>query len=246
MNDHNQNEESDDARPPLSRDDILQQVATLPLWRHRITLPHGVVTPGREDGETELARLDLPSDLHGRRVLDVGCSDGFFSFECERRGAAVIGIDDFSSTPFSEGQSGFEIAKRVLNAKAEWRKQSVYELDPEKLGTFDLVLFLNTLYHLRHPLLGLEKIAAVLRPEGVMVLKTYFYRDVRIRGRGFDIFRRPIMRFFETDELNHDPSNWWAPNRTCLEAILGASGFTDLIKMGVYSDRIYYRCSKAD
>ena len=230
----------------MGREDIQQRVAKLSTWRHRIPLPHGVVTPGSENCNAELRRIRLPADLTGQRVLDVGCSDGFFSFECEHRGADVLGIDDFSSTPFNAGQNGFAIAKNILNAKAQWRNESVYNLDPNQHGHFNLILFLNTLYHLRHPLLGLEKIAKVIRPGGILLLKTYYFHDFRFRRWGFNVFKRPIMRFFESDELNDDPSNWWAPNRQCLEAMLRASGFDNLTKLGTHADRVYYRCRRAE
>ena len=205
-----------------------------------------MVTPGREDCATELERIHLPADLDGQRVLDVGYSDGFFGFESERRGADVLGIDDFSSSPFNAGHNGFAIAKGILDAKAQWRNESIYDLDPGHHGHFDLILFLNTLYHLRHPLLGLEKIADVLRPGGTMILKTYFHQDIRFQRWGLDVFKRPVMRFFENDELNGDASNWWAPNRLCLEAMLRTSGFDNLTELGAYADRIYYRCRRVE
>ena len=246
MTDHQPDAHNPRTVLPMGRDEIQQRVATLSIWRHRIPLPHGVVTPGRDDCNAELGPIHLPADLTGQRVLDVGCSDGFFSFESERRGADVLGIDNFSSTPFNAGQNGFAIAKRVLKAKAEWLNESVYDLDPDRHGRFDLIIFLNTLYHLRHPLLGLEKMAHVLRPGGTMLLKTYFHHDVRFRRWGFDVFKRPVMRFFENDDLNDDPSNWWAPNRRCLEAMLRTSGFENLTRLGTYGDRIYYRCRRVE
>ena len=133
---------------PMGRDEIQQQVATLSIWRHRIPLPHGVVTPGREDCAAELVRTHLPADLTGQGVLDVGRSDGFFKFESEHRGAGVLGIEDFNSTPSNSGQNGFAIANGILNAESEWRNESVDDLDPNHHGRFDRNLFLNTIYHL--------------------------------------------------------------------------------------------------
>ena len=61
-------------------------------WFHSIDLGNGMVTPGAKSVETQqlqLEALNLP-DLSGKRVLDIGAWDGFFSFEAERRGAAHV------------------------------------------------------------------------------------------------------------------------------------------------------------
>src|SRR5256885_14814317 len=39
------------------------------------------------------ARFPIPQDLTGKRVLDIGPWDGWFSFEAERRGASVTSVD---------------------------------------------------------------------------------------------------------------------------------------------------------
>ncbi len=230
--------------PKFTRDEILTEIHKLDTWRHRITLSYGVVTPGREDCTKELERLCLPMNLTGLRVLDIGCSDGFFCFECEKRGADVLGIDDFSTTPLNDGNYGFAIAKTLLGSNAQFIKQSVYELCAETIGLFDVVLCLNVLYHLRHPMLALEIIHGLLRPHGVMYLKSYFHQDVRISRWGLDLSTRPVMRFFEGDELNHDSSNWWAPNRYCLEAMLRATNFSNMKHLCTCGNRIYYQCQR--
>jgi len=233
----------------VDRDAKLRAIAELPQWRHRIPLGDGVVTPGREDVEAEVARLALRASLAGSRVLDVGCSDGYYSFECERRGARrVLAIDDMSSM-MNPGANGFAIAHRVLGSAVELREMSVFDLDPAAVGEFDVVLFLNVLYHLPHPLLGLRKIARVMPAGATMYLKTYFHQDVRwwLRGKalGFDLFRgRQVMRFFEAGRLMGDPTNWWGPNRPCLEGMLRASGFPASERLHTIGDRLYYRCRR--
>jgi 2-polyprenyl-3-methyl-5-hydroxy-6-metoxy-1,4-benzoquinol methylase len=65
-------------------------------WYHIIQLTPDISTPGREDFATYhrpiLRQMDAV-DFRGKRVVDVGCRDGRFSFEAQRRGAAeVLGI----------------------------------------------------------------------------------------------------------------------------------------------------------
>ena len=232
-----------------SDEQILRRIAELDCWRHRIQLSPRVITPGSEDCQTEMQRLQLPVSMAGLEVLDVGCSDGFYSFECERRGAArVVAVDDFSSL-MNPGRNGFRIAAEILGSGVGFHEASVFDLNPKQLGRFDLVLCLNVLYHMRHPLLGLERIANMTRPGGQLFLKSYFSQDVRfgVRGHvvGWNWSRRPQMRFFERRELAGDPTNWWGPNQQCIEVLLRASGFLLEQRLGIFGDRVYYQCRRA-
>src|SRR5437763_6710322 len=94
-------------------------------------------------------RFPIPASLAGKRVLDIRPWDGWFSFEAERRGAAVTSVD-------REQQPNYSLMHRRLNSKNDHRLLDLYELPTANLGTFDIVLCLGVLYHLRHPVLGLE------------------------------------------------------------------------------------------
>jgi hypothetical protein len=94
----------------------------------------------------------------------------------------------------------------------------VYDLSPDRIGRFDLVLFAGVLYHLRHPLLALEKVASVTADQ--LILCTHI-----------DLIqvKRPAMAFYPGNELNNDITNWWGPNLPALEAMLKSVGFGDVI-----------------
>ncbi len=194
----------------------MREVAAI-RWFHRIDLGDGVVTPGLDDTPAKLRRLKLPETLGGASVLDLGAWDGFFSFEAERRGAArVVAVDSYCWSGDGWGtKRGFELARRVLGSKVEDREMEVMALSPEIIGTFDVVFFLGVLYHLRHPLLALEKVAAVTK--SLLVLET----AVDLLG-----CRTPAMAFYRDRELNGDPTNWWAPNVIGLCEMLRAAGFS--------------------
>jgi tRNA (mo5U34)-methyltransferase len=185
-------------------------------WFHRIDLGNGLVTPGVDHTAEKLARLGLPADLRGRAVLDVGAWDGFFSFEAERRGARrVLAVDSYCWGGGGWGsKAGFDLAHRVLRSRVESRRLDVLELAPETVGTFDLVLFLGVLYHMRHPLLALERIASVTT--GQLILETH------VDLLGCD---RPAMAFYPGTELGGDPTNWCGPNPAMVEAMLRTVGF---------------------
>jgi tRNA (mo5U34)-methyltransferase len=185
-------------------------------WYHTMPLADGITTRGVDDTAHRLARLDLPRSLEGLSVLDVGAWDGFFSFECERRGAArVVATDDYSWHGGGWGtKAGFSLAREVLGSRVEDIDIDVMDLSPARVGTFDVVLFLGVLYHLRHPLLALERVASVTR--GLLVVETV----VDLVG-----LRRPAMAFYPQRELNNDPTNWWAPNPPGMHAMLSSVGF---------------------
>jgi len=186
-------------------------------WFHSIDLGHGIVTPGRDNSARKVARLQLPESLAGKTVLDVGAWDGFFSFEAERRGAArVLATDSYCwSDPRSWGNKrGFDLAREVLASKVEDQVIDVLDLSPGNVGMFDVVLFLGVLYHMKHPLLALERVASVTRE--LLVLET-----------AVDMLdcRRPAMAFYAGDEFGLDATNWCGPNPAAVLDMLKVAGF---------------------
>lgn len=199
----------------MSADDLRARADAL-RWYHTIDLGGGVVTNGVDDSPQRLARIDLPASLTGLSVLDIGAWDGFFSFECERRGAArVVAADYYSWHASGWGtKAGFQLARTALESRVEDVDIDVMDLSPDRVGTFDVVLFLGVLYHLRHPLLALEKVASVTR--GLLILETV------VDMVGFD---RPAAAFYPERELNNDPTNWWGPNPAAVHGMLRSVGF---------------------
>jgi tRNA (mo5U34)-methyltransferase len=212
-------------RSAFSEDEIRAQIASVGWW-HQIEIAPGIVTPGPDHSAEKLKLFQIPADLTGKRVLDIGAFDGFFSFECERRGAAeVVAID--AAPP-----AGFFIAHELLGSQVKFYKMNIYDLSPEMLGRFDLVLCLGVLYHLRHPLLGLERIHAVCR--GQLILETavcdQHFVDASRSARALAdvapaLLLVPIAQFYPGDELNNDHTNWWSPNLAGLHGMLRSSGF---------------------
>ena len=206
--------------------DIPAAITSVPHWRHRIRLPDGTTTPGSQDTNLQLSRIDLPQDLNEKTVLDIGCSDGFFSFECERRGAKrVLAVDDFSSV-FVDTPEGFFVAHKALNSKVEFRQADLLDLSPDTIGRFDIVLFLGVLYHLRHPLLGLERAADLCAPGGLVIVESEILRPFDdLMERTLGAFSRKLyMQFVEDEQINRDPTNWWIPSRSCVMAMMRSSG----------------------
>ncbi|MBP6822449.1 MAG: DUF1698 domain-containing protein [Acidobacteria bacterium] len=180
-------------------------------WWHSIDLGNGQVTPGAhkiEELRDNYSKFLLP-DLKGKRVLDIGCWDGFYTFESERLGASVTSVDCWRPEKFF-------VAREALKSKAEFHELSVYEVTKEKLGAFDVVFFLGVLYHVKHPLLALEQVCEVTRD--LAVIETHQIDNL------FDT-KHPVMEFYEMDELGGQYDNWWGPNVECLVQMTRTAGF---------------------
>jgi tRNA (mo5U34)-methyltransferase len=199
--------------------DDLRAAAESITWFHRMDLGSGVQTQGIYDPTRTLPRLRLPERLDGKRVLDVGAWDGFYSFEMERRGADVLATDSFSWSGEGWGtKEGFLLARDALGSKVRDLDIDPTELTVESVGgPYDIVLFLGVLYHLPDPMQVLERLRGVTR--GVLVLETEV---------GMLLTRRAAVEFYPKTELNKDPTNWWAPNVAAMTGMLRAAGFSDI------------------
>jgi tRNA (mo5U34)-methyltransferase len=198
------------------------QVDREPYWFHKIQLRPNLVTPGWSDPEKEkLPFFGLPEDLTGKRVLDIGCAEGFFSFEAERRGAReVVAIDSFP-----DSVRRFNIVRAALGSSVTAHLCNVYELKRETFGTFDWVFFFGVLYHLRHPLLALSAIRDVCT--GSMLLQTAIHEEPGFSDTPMAKFHPFGMRSGPQGEL-FDPTVFWLPNRACVKALTESAGFLDV------------------
>jgi len=146
----------------------LRDMAQKYKWYHTIKLADGVYTDSYVPHFKRMWDFNLKCmdgvDFKNKRVLDIGCRDGLFSFEAEKRGAnEIIGIDN----ELSRGASEFLIP--LFKSKVKMYELNLYDLTPEKFGVFDIILFLGVLYHLRTPFLALKKITDCI-PDGGGVL----------------------------------------------------------------------------
>jgi tRNA (mo5U34)-methyltransferase len=110
-----------------------------------------------------LEQIRLPQDLTGMRVLDLAASDGFYSFECEARGAAeVLSVEGPGWLDRAEFKR-YSFAHRRYNSKTRHLASWLEDLDAEALGAFDLTLCLGLYYHLRDPFFCLRKLYTMTR-----------------------------------------------------------------------------------
>lgn len=197
---------------------ILNRVNAI-KWVHQIDVGHGIITRGEWPTRKTVEAMKLP-DLIGKTVLDIGAWDGFYSFEAESRGASrVLATDWYIWSGLGKdersGRAGFDLAHELRGSYVEVQEIDVLDISPDTVGMWDVVLFLGVLYHMRHPLLALEKVYSVTRD--MAVIESHFEINV---GDG-----RPWMVFYPGRELNNDASNWWGPNESAIHAMLRTVGF---------------------
>jgi tRNA (mo5U34)-methyltransferase len=225
---------------------IRKRIAEHGRWWHEIELAPGIVTPGDDSNRMKLPILDglgLPQDLRGLRALDIGCSDGYFTFALEARGAEVVAIDFVPET-----YTGFATAREILGSNADYRMDNVYNLDPKTYGTFDIVLFLGVLYHLRKPLEALDRIRSVMRDGarlfvGTMMIDEYVQLPdgsvTTVAPLNPLLAQVPLWQAYPGDSLNGDFTNCFAPNRRALEVALTEAQFrvdvVQVVSMGGYA-----------
>jgi tRNA (mo5U34)-methyltransferase len=170
----------------------------------------------------------IPRDLTGKSVLDIGCNAGFYSIEMKRRGAdRVVGIDS-DDTYLDQARFAAEVSQMEI----EFKRMSVYEV-PRLRERFDVVLFMGVLYHLRYPLLALDLLHDHVTKDLLVfqsmqrgsrevgdIKHDYLFWDTEV----FEQEAFPRMHFIE-HSYSGDCTNWWIPNRACVEAMLRSSGF---------------------
>jgi tRNA (mo5U34)-methyltransferase len=220
-------------------------IAELPMWYHSIEVAPGVVTPGMFDLRPIVEKMPWP-EVRGLRVLDVGTSDGFLAFELERRGAAeVVAVDipsherwDFELDNRDQGPEflrhvagpttslGFRLAHELLGSSVRLQHISVYDLSPDAVGEFDVVVCGTLLLHLRDPFAALEAIRSVCRG--------HFLCTNQIElGLSVLFPRRPVARLDGTSRL----IQWWLPNAAGHRQMLRAAGFDLVRDSGLYAVR---------
>ena len=200
-------------------------------WYHTIELPDGTVTPGYTDTRVARAYVEWPAGLAGGRCLDVGTFDGFWAFELERQGAReVIALDVGDphklDWPYDWRRSGPELvtqdgrldgahfaqAAAALRSAATRVSASVYELDPDIHGRFDVVVCGALLLHLQDPVRALEAIRDVC--SGELMLVEHLDPVLELVARGVSAAR-----------FGPEGDQWWRANSAGLVALLQRAGF---------------------
>jgi len=218
----------------MDRDQLIAKVDKIGPWFHSVEVADGVLTrainpsPGPQPIDHPRQRWrslepHLPASMQGMKVLDIGSADGFFSIEFARRGANVVAID-------AAGKMVDRVKFLAKHLKLPIKAQVGQGETMDASETFDVVFNLGLLYHSRHPLLLLEKLAP-LAP--VMFLETTI-----TQGEGSYLYFKPPQA-----GVHHIPK--WFPTHNVVIEMLKFVGFT---KFEVFDyetpDRLFLRAEK--
>lgn len=218
-------------------------VASNPFWYHTIEVAPGVTTPGWFDLRPTVGGLPWP-EVSGKRCLDVGTSDGFLAFELERRGAREVvavdladhlawdwpahlragGVEYLRAVAGPEKGEGLRIARDLRGSQVQARQLSAYDLSPETVGEFDVVVCGSMLLHLRDPMRALAAIRSVCR--GAFLCTNQV--DLRLTALGR---RTPLARLHSSG----GDCQWWVPNPAAHRDMVESVGFKVEQESGVYS-----------
>jgi len=189
-------------------------------WKHAIQLPYGVWTAQPEQvshGKNLVKWRRIKPYLkeigvHDKRVLDVGCSEGFFSLEISKIGAAhVLGID-----ASQERIDKARFVQQVLGASIEYEPLNIYDPELTRRGPFDLTLCLGVLHRVPDPhgiIQTLTRISSMILFEWKCLKEGSYYL--------------PVMKYAQGGYVEKDiySTPYWLPSIKCIEQILNRHGF---------------------
>ncbi len=198
-----------------ARDSLHRHLHALQPWRKGPFSLFGIHidTEWRSDWKWNRVAPHL-SALGGRRVLDVGCGNGYYGWRMCEAGARVIGIDP----TIVYSMQYLAIARYLAGARPAFD----HALLPARLEdvpaqeAFDTVLSMGVLYHRRDPTEHLRSLQAHLRPGGELVLETLIVAD------GSTEVLIPDGRYARMRNV------WHIPARTTLEKWIAAAGFESI------------------
>ncbi|RJG14169.1 tRNA 5-methoxyuridine(34)/uridine 5-oxyacetic acid(34) synthase CmoB [Pseudomonas cavernicola] len=195
-----------------SRAQLRQALLGLSPWRKGPFELFGVHidTEWRSDWKWE--RIAPHLNLSGKRVLDVGCGNGYYQWRMIGAGAeSVIGID-----PNWLFFCQFQAIQRYLPELPVWHLPFALEELPEKLEGFDTVFSMGVLYHRRSPIDHLLALKDCLAKGGELVLETLV-----VAGDARQVLV-PEDRYAQMRNV------WFLPSVPALELWLRRAGFVDV------------------
>jgi tRNA (mo5U34)-methyltransferase len=215
----------------VDREALAHKIEELGDWFHNLDL-HGVRTaPNHFLGDFPNVKWRhiskaIPEDISGATVLDIGCNAGFYSIEMKKRGAAKVVAMDVDDRYLNQGR----FAAETLGMEIDFHKLSVYDVDTIP-GQFDFVFFLGVFYHLRYPLLALDKV--VKKVGGKLFFQTMIRGSEQAKpwDKNYHFWNKEIFSdpsfpamYFVENRYADDPTNWFIPNRGAAEASLRSAG----------------------
>jgi tRNA (mo5U34)-methyltransferase len=199
--------------PAEERQRLEERAEQLQPWLQGPFLLGGDLIVGgawRNDQRWVLLGDELPQDMSGVRVLDVGCNAGYDPFMFHLRGADyVLGCE-----PFEFIEQAFFL-EGVYRSGVDFQRIGWQQLDPAQHGVFDIVHCHGVLYHEPDPMALLSRLWKLTAPGGTLLLGSMQLADAAMS----DYARFVPLSYYG------DPTWWWVPGRLALRWMIESSGF---------------------
>jgi tRNA (mo5U34)-methyltransferase len=235
-------------------DELRAEVARLGPWFHAIDLGHDICTKKESlfgepvDNPAPAWRVIatcLSENLSGLSLLDVGCNGGFYAVQAKRRQASRVLAVDASRRHVQQAQ----LVRDALDLDIEVMRRSVYDLDPDDVGRFDVTLALGLIYHCKHPILALERLFSVTKTTLVMesaILPPGSDASLSLPLGGQQSTLHAVAFVDNPPESNEAVQNWFVPSAAALEAMLRLVGFPDVRRVSLTTARVVLVATKPD
>ncbi len=157
-------------------------------------------------------RLAPHVEFRERRVLDVGCGNGYYGWRMLQAGASlVLGFD-----PFLLFLMQFEAVRRYADPALPHYVLPLTDEDiPARLNLFDVTLSMGVLYHRSSPIDHLQSLWHSLRPGGMLVLETLIVES------------DDLINLVPQDRYAKMRNVWFIPSIPMLLRWLDRTGFRD-------------------
>ncbi|HEY3942092.1 MAG TPA: DUF1698 domain-containing protein [Acidimicrobiales bacterium] len=146
---------------------------------------------------------------------------GAYWADCAARGVLPDHRRDMEEfwRPELPGRRGFDFAHQALDSKVETMVADFTTVDLSTVGTFDIVLYLGVLYHMKEPLTCLERLRSVTA--GVAVIETEAVHLNRLDDVS-------LLEFHPGHDVQADFGNWYVPTIAAIESLCRAAGFAEV------------------
>ena len=198
---------------PALRNEVRDLLLQLKPWRKGPFSIHGIDVDSEWRSNLKWDRLENEvAPLADRRVLDVGCGNGYYGFRMTGGGAQlVVGIDPMLLFVFQ-----FMTLNHFLAVPSVVVLPLRLNELPDSRNYFDTTFSMGVLYHQREPLEHLAALRTTLRAGGELVLETLIIPGAK------SLVREPAGRYARMRNV------WHLPTATALEDWLREVGFRDI------------------
>jgi SAM-dependent methyltransferase len=157
--------------------------------------------------------------VRGARALDIGCNAGYDSFLLSSQGAfEVVGIEPYGFYHQAMFLNAVYDAPGVRFMNLGWE-----DLEPRFFGGFDFINCQGLIYHVREPMLLLEKLASIMTPGATLLMETHLLSEQSTQSQ------------FVEGAFWGDETYWWIFGDECLMGMLRSAGFKD-VRMPLKAD----------